>query len=188
MRNTDTMAKFLLWYKDVFGFTGLGASTLYNKQLLKNKQTLTKISNGVINSICFSIRHDPSKPIAKISVAWLKFGIFWIKHQYRTTHEIGVLVKMILNMILTLKEQKWLEDDWLASNKEPKYTAITLDLALATKVLDKTRTILTHMRGVTGVPLDYVIRHQLKPVFEDDDPHFGEPKTKYTSIDQELIA
>ena len=55
------------------------------------------------------------------------------------------------------------------------------------------KTILTRIRGVLGVPLVYVIRHQLIPKDEDDDPSFGDDdtivgKSKYTSHDHEAIT
>jgi hypothetical protein len=39
-----------------------------------------------------------------------------------------------------------------------------------------------------GVPIVYVIRHQLIPESNDEDPPFGEQDTNYTSIEQETIA
>ena len=94
-------------------------------------------------------------------MARLKLAIFWIKHQDRTMHKIGVigkpLMKVTLDTILTLKTQKHLEDEWRSGNKEPEYSPVALDLALATKAYDKTRTILTRVQAVTGVLLAYVI-------------------------------
>jgi hypothetical protein len=59
---------------------------------------------------------------------------------------------------------------------------------LAHKAFEKTWTILTCLWGVKGVPVAYVIRHQLIPEDEDDDPPFRAKDTKYNSIDQEMIA
>jgi hypothetical protein len=156
---------------------------------LQSKKTLTKLNDSKIDSICCAICR--TKATAKISVARLKLAIFWIKHQDCTMHEISVigkpLVKVNLNTILTLKTQKHLEDEWRSGNKEPEYSPVALDLALATKAYDKTRTILTRVQAVTGVLLAYVIWHVLKPLPEDEDPPFGETDWVYTSIDQELI-
>ena len=190
-RNTDTKANFILWYKDVFGFSTPVVICLYEEQLLQNKKTLAELNDSNIDSICCVIRQ--TKAIAEISAARLKLAIFWIKHQDRTMHKIGLvdnqLVKVNLDKILTLKEQKCLEDDWRSGNKEPKkYSPRAFDMALATKAFDKTRTILTRVRGATGVPLAHVIRHVLEPEKEDEDPPFGETNLIYTSIDQKLIA
>jgi hypothetical protein len=87
-----------------------------------------------------------------------------------------------------LKTPKQLEDEWRLGNKEPDYPIQTLDLASAAKTFDKTRTLLSRVRGVTGVPLSYVIRAILFPPHESDDPAFGEQEFAYTSIDSELIS
>ena len=95
---------------------------------------------------------------------------------------------MILATIMTLKEQKQLEDGWLSNNKEPEYTAMTLDLNLAPKTFERAKTILTCVWGVTSMPLVYVVRHHHIPDLEEDNPAFGEVDTKYLSHDQEMIA
>ncbi len=65
---------------------------------------------------------------------------------------------------------------------------LTLDTATATKVFHKVKTILARVRGLTGVPLVYVIRVVLIPEEEKDGPPLGDEDTKYTSIDMETTA
>jgi hypothetical protein len=178
------------WYKSVFGFTDPVATALYNKQLLRDKDSLVELNDNEVDNVMRVIRRHHT--IAELSLARLKLAIFWIKHQDRTQREIGVpgrsLVTIKLDIMLLLKTQKQLEDKWRLGNKEPDYPVQTLDLALATKTFDKTRTILSRVRGVTGVPLSYVIQNILFPPHEADDPAFGEQESIYTSIDLELIS
>jgi hypothetical protein len=47
---------------------------------------------------------------------------------------------------------------------------------------------LSCVRGVTGVPLSYVIQNILDPPHEVDDPAFGATDWAYTSIDSELTS
>jgi hypothetical protein len=47
---------------------------------------------------------------------------------------------------------------------------MTLDTSTATKVFDKVKTILGQVRGVTVVPLVYVIKVTLIPEDEKDNP------------------
>ena len=159
MHTADTRANFIAWYREVFGFTKPVAKALYNKQLLQDKKTLTELSNRKIDSIMHAI--CPIQAIAEISAARLKLAIFWIKHQDHTQREVGIptnpLVRVTLDMIMLLKTQQQLKDDWRLGNKEPDYPAATLDLASATKTLNKTKTALSCMCGVTGVPISYVI-------------------------------
>ena len=136
-------------YKDVFGFTDTVAKALYDEQLLQDKNTLAELSDSEVDNVMHAIR--PIQAIAELSSAQLKLAIFWIKHQYRTQHEIGVpaalLVKVDLATMMLLKTQKQLEDKWCLGNKEPDYPVQTLDLASATKTFDKTRTILSRVAG-----------------------------------------
>ena len=73
MRDADTKANFLAWYKDVFGFTDPVAKALYDKQLLQDKKTIAELSDSEINSIMRAIHQ--TKAIAEISVAWFKLVI-----------------------------------------------------------------------------------------------------------------
>ena len=47
---------------------------------------------------------------------------------------------------------------------------------------------MSHERGVTGVPLLYVICNRLYPPCSGNDPTFGKQESAYTSIDPELIS
>ena len=147
------------WYKNVFGFTDSVAKALYDKQLLRDKNTLAELSDSKVYNVMRAICR--TQAIAELSSAQLKLVIFWIKHQDRTQREIGIparpLATIKLDTIMLIKTQKQLKDKCQLGNKEPDYPAQTLDLALATKTFNKTRTILSRVRGVTGVPLSYVI-------------------------------
>jgi hypothetical protein len=90
-------------------------------------------------------------------------------------------------MINMLKEQMCLEETWATDNKEPNYIAIIIDISSATKAFGRVKTILTRVWGATGVPLVYIVRHQLIPEDKTDDPPFEAEDTKYTSINQEMI-
>ena len=47
---------------------------------------------------------------------------------------------------------------------------------------------MSHVHGVTDIPLSYVIQNILDPPHAVDDPAFGENDSIYTSIDLELIS
>jgi hypothetical protein len=177
------------WYKSVFGFTDSVATALYDKQLLRDKNTLAELSDNEVDNVIRAIRR--TQAVTKLSLVRLKLAIFWIKHQDRTQREIGIparpLVTIKLDTMLLLKTQKQLEDEWRLGNKGSDYPVQTLDLASATKTFDKTKTISSCVRGVTGVPLSYVIRNILYQPCLGNDPAFGEPESVYSSIDLELI-
>jgi hypothetical protein len=93
MRPEDTRANFIVWYRDVFGFTVPAATMLYNVQLVKDKDTLSKLNNGNINNICCIIRQDSNQPVAEVAAAQVKLLSFWIQHQDQTCCEIGMTAK-----------------------------------------------------------------------------------------------
>jgi hypothetical protein len=197
IRDSDTQANFIKWYKNVFGFSNEVAIALHDDQLFKDASTIAEFGDSEIDSVCHTLCRDSSLPIAELAVTRLKLMIFWVRHQHRTDREIGgtsnPLVRIELKDLNLLKEQKRLEDSWAANNKEPEYTAIALDLTSAAKAFEKVKTILTRIRGVLGFPLIYVIRHQLVPEYEKDDFAFGDNGNangtpSYTSHDQEMIS
>jgi hypothetical protein len=145
--DSDTRDNFLLWYIQEFGFMLSAATALYEVQMLKDAKTLSELDDDAIANICKAVSKDTGQSVAKIAATKLKLMCFWIKHQYRTSEEIGgtrrPLVKIAYSgTIDLLRQQKQDEDNWAADNKEPEYTLLTLDTATATKVFDKVKTIL----------------------------------------------
>ncbi len=168
-------------------------TVLYDVQMLKDAKTLSELDNDSIANICKAVSKDTGQSVAKIAATKLKLTCFWIRHQYRTLREIGGTVRPLVKIpysrtIDLLRQHKQDKDNWATNNNEPEYTSLTLDTSTATKVFDKVKTILGRVRGVTGVPLMYVIRVALIPTDEKDDPPVGGEDTKYTSIDMETIA
>ena len=157
VRDCNTKVHFILWFKDKFGFSNQVATALYDDQLFQNKKTISEFSDGEIDNVCRSLCRDSGLPVAELAVTRLKLLAFWIRHQDQTGREVGVtsnpLVKTKLDDINLLKEQKRLEDGWAANNEEPEYTTIPLDLTSAAKAFERVKTILTHIRGVLGIPL-----------------------------------
>jgi hypothetical protein len=157
-RNSDTRDNFLLWYIQEFGFNLNAVTALYNVQMLKDTKNLSELDNSTIANICKAVSEDTSQSVAEIAATKLKLACFWIRHQYRTSREIGgtgrPLVKILHSgNIDLLQQQKQDKDNWATNNKEPEYTLLTLDTSTATKVFNKVKTILGQVHGVTGMPL-----------------------------------
>jgi hypothetical protein len=196
--DSDIKAIVIAWYRDVFGFTLPVATAMYEGQQLINAQTFNELDDDLIDNIFAALRKDKANQIAELAVTRLKLLAFWVRHQYRTSRHIGgarkPLVRVTLDDINLLKEQKRIEDSWRSENKEPAYDPLTLDQTSAVKVFDKIKTLLTRVRGTQGTPLSYVIRVDLWVPDEDgDEPGFGDypfgdRRTEHTSVDQELIA
>ncbi len=178
-----------------FGFSRNAATALHNVQSLKDALTLSELDDDdALANVCKAVGKDVSQSVAEIAATKLKLACFWIRHQYRTSREIEGTQRPLVKIkysgeIDCLKQQKQEEEQWAADRTEPEHPSLTLDTSTATKSFDKVRTILGQTRGVTGVPLLYVIRVALvPPEDDDDDPAFGDEDSKYISVDIEMIA
>jgi hypothetical protein len=87
--NSDTRDNFITWFTKEFGFTRDAATTLYNVQLLKGAQALSKLDNDSIANVCKLVGKDIGQSIAEIAATKLKLACFWVRHQYRTSRDIG---------------------------------------------------------------------------------------------------
>jgi hypothetical protein len=88
-RNSDTWDNFLLCYIQEFGFNPNAATALYNVQMLKDAKTLSELDDDAVANICKAVSKDIGQSVAKITATKLKLECFWIRHQYRTSREIG---------------------------------------------------------------------------------------------------
>jgi hypothetical protein len=88
-RDKDTHENFIPWYKDEFGFTANATTALHNVQILKDATTLSELNDNAIANICKAISKDTGQSVAKIAATKLKLVCFWIRHQHRTSREIG---------------------------------------------------------------------------------------------------
>jgi hypothetical protein len=90
-----------------------------------------------------------------------------------------------------LQAQKTFEDS-LDDLKEPDAPKMTLTPATAAASFTQMKTHLAKCRGTTGLPLEYVVRPQLKGPYDapedgpEDPPPFGDPDSPYVTIDTEL--
>ena len=62
------------WYKNVFGFTKEVAKALYDEQLLRRNDSISKLNNNKVDNVMRAIRRH--HPIAELSSARLKLAIF----------------------------------------------------------------------------------------------------------------
>jgi hypothetical protein len=192
-RDKDTRENFLLWYIQEFGLNANAVTALHDVQMLKDAKTLSELDDDAIANICKAVSKNTGQSVAEIAATKLKLACFWIRHQIRTSREIGGTGRPLVKIkysgtIDLLQQQKQDKDNWATDNKEPEYTLLTLDTATATKVFDKVKSFLAQVRGMTGVPLVYVIRVVLIPEEEKDYPPFGDEDTNYTPIDMETPA
>ncbi len=146
--NLDTQENLITWFTNEFVFTRNAAIALHDVQALKDAQALSELDDDdAIANVCKAVGKDFGQSVAEIAATKLKLPCFWIRHQYRTSREIGETQRPLVRIkysgeIDPLREQKQEEDQWAAARAEPEYPSLTLDTSTATKALDKVKTIL----------------------------------------------
>ncbi len=98
-QNSDTRDNFLLWYIQEFASNLNAATTLYNVQMLKDAKTLSELDDDAVANICKAVSKDTGQSVAKIATTKLKLACFWIRHQYRTSREIGGTVRPLVKTL-----------------------------------------------------------------------------------------
>ncbi len=88
-RNSNTWDNFLFWYIQEFGFDLNATTALYNIQMLKDAKALSELDNDAVANICKAVSKDTGQSVAEIAATKLTLTCFWIRHQYRTSREIG---------------------------------------------------------------------------------------------------
>ena len=97
-----------------------------------------------------------------ISQNCLKLLVFWAKHMWCTSRGVDDLSKVDYDQdIKHLQAQKAFNDS-LDNSKEPDAPKMTLTPATVTASFTQMKMHLAKCRGATGLPLEYVVRPQLK--------------------------
>ncbi len=147
-QNSDIRENIITWFTREFGFSCNAATALHDVQVLKDAQALSELDDDdAIANVCEAVGKDVGQSVAKIAATKLNLACFWVRHQYRTSREIGWTQRPLVKIIYSgeidrLQQQKQEEDQWAVARLEPKYPSLTLDTSTATKAFDKVRTIL----------------------------------------------
>jgi hypothetical protein len=81
--NLDTWENFLAWFTKEFGFTHNAATNLYDVQMIKDAQALSKLDYDGVANVCKSVGKDIGQSVAKIAATKLKLTCFRVRHQYQ---------------------------------------------------------------------------------------------------------
>ncbi len=88
--NSDTRANLITWFTTQFGFSINAATALYDVQALKDAQALSELDDDdAVANVCKAVGKDLGASVAELAATKLKIACFWIRHQYRTSREIG---------------------------------------------------------------------------------------------------
>ncbi len=119
--NTDSRANLIAWFTMEFGFSINAATALHDVQALKDAQVLSELDDDdAVANVCKAVGKDLGQSVAELAATKLKLACFWIRHQYRTSREIGGTQKPLVKIkysgdIDRLKQQKKEEEWWAAA-------------------------------------------------------------------------
>ena len=176
----------------LIGFSPEAAGAMVNEQLLINQETV-ELDDEQVENLCRTVRKPgggtEGHQIAEMARTRLQLLVFYVKHLDRVDRlRFTNLEYLDIGMLNAFKDQKRLEREWHKTNPEHKHEAMQLDPQRAATAFDQAVTMLRNIRGVTGVPLAYVVRHNLIPKHHADDPACGKVGSVYSTYDEELEA
>ena len=186
-------ASIIAMYKRVLSFSDGAATALYDVQHIVDLDTLRELDDESVKEIGRSFAKG-GHPISILSQNRLRLLVFWAKHRWRTCRGVDDLADVDYDQdVRPLLDQKRLEDD-LDPSSEPEPPTMTLTPTTAAACFTNMKNYLARCRGRLGIPLDYVVRAQLKGLLDasedgpEDPPPFGDPDSPYETIDAELTA
>ncbi len=119
--NIDTRANIIAWFTMELGFSINAATALHDVQVLKDAQALSELDdNDAVANACKAVGKEVGTSVAELAANKLKLACFWIRHQYRTSRDIGGTQRPLVKIkysgdIDRLKQQKKEESQWAAS-------------------------------------------------------------------------
>jgi hypothetical protein len=171
------------------GFSKEAANDLVYEQLVNDVASILEFSDTAVLNLSKAVRKpgggEDGHIIPELAVSRFQLVVFYIKHQYRTYGPIHI-PGIHLELVKEYKEQMIMEKEWMKKNPEHKLDLIPLDAGKAPVAFDQLQTILHNMRGSTGMPLSYMIRHKLFPAPMEPSP--GHPDSPYATYDDEIIG
>jgi hypothetical protein len=66
--------------------------------MLKDAKTLSELDDDAVANICKVVSKDTGQSVAKIAATKLKHACFWIRHQHRTSREIGMTSRPLVKI------------------------------------------------------------------------------------------
>jgi len=176
------------------GFTEPVATHIVDQELIDNVAALRDLDDDRCESIAKIVRKVPTAAgsstchnVADKAVRNFQLAVAYAKHRERTTHTL-MPNAIAPSMFEGIKIQREIE----AKQKGVKVDLPTgLSLENPIKVAKTFEAVVEHLgryRGISGVPLSYVVRTNLLPKGHYSDPAVGEQGSQYASYDAEMVA
>ena len=107
------------WYVDVLGFPESNAKAMYTSQMLTDEQVLVQLTDKSVDIVCVAIRKpggaSKGDPTPVLSIERLKLTVFYLKLYERTSKNIPDMTTLTIDNIISVRDQKRMEDEYLSS-------------------------------------------------------------------------
>ena len=176
------------------GFTQDVAAYVVLQELINSIEMLQDLDDDRCENIAKIVRKVPATPggndfhtVADAAVRNFQLAVAYAKHHDRTTRTLSPL-DIHPSKFAGIKIQREIEEKQKGI-KVDLPTGLTLEQPI--KVAKTFEAIVEHLgryRGISGVPLSYVVRTQLLPPNQFTDPPVGDIGSAYSSYDAEMVA
>ena len=170
------------------GFSSAVATLLTDEQGIDSLNEILYMKDANIENLCKVLRRpggqnssgspDPGVKLSARAEENLKLVAFYCRHQERVSRQLNI-ASITLASIRKFIKQRDLERVSSTSVREPP----TVNVKDWPRTMEGIEEYLQQFRGTTGVPLSYVIRREIKPAPDSDDP-----SSNYPTIEHEMVA
>jgi hypothetical protein len=182
----EDRATCVAWYVTFLNLKQDAAEYLYDQEDLTKPSNWAKLNERTISMIVKNCR-DSEIHVNATAASKMVLLAFLCKHQERIQRPLLELTSVDEDMLEDIERQKQLEDLYTNGRAPADPPSLPLDDANVTKSISTIQTDFNGRRGITGIPLSYVIRFSALVPAAHQDPPFGESDSNYPSMDDEMI-
>ena len=177
----------ITWYETFLNLNQAAAEYLYDREDLTKPSDWARLKEKTISMIVKNCR-DSDVHVNATAASTMVMLAFLCMHRERIQRPLFELTNVDEDMLEDIERQMQLED-WYMNEKAPSDPpSLPLDEANVTRSISTVQAALNGRRGITGIPLSYVIRFSAQVPVAHLDPPFGDDDSNYSSMDDEMIA
>jgi len=182
----EDRATCVAWYVTFLNLKQDAAEYLYDQEDLTKPSNWAKLNERTIGMIVKNCR-DSEIHVNATAASKMVLLAFLCMHQERIQRPLLELTSVDEDMLEDIERQKQLEDRYTNERVSSDPPSLPLDDANVTKSISTIQTDFNGRRGITGIPLSYVIRFSAHVPAAHQDPPFGVSDSNYPSMDDEMI-
>ena len=174
------------WYHTFINVTQEAAEYLYDREELTKPSDWSILNDKTVGMIVKNCR-DSDVHVNATATCKMVLLAFLCKHQERIQRPLFEMSTVDEDMLEDIERQMQLEEQYMNEKTEADPPSLPLDEANVTRSISAFQSIASRKRGITNIPLSYVIRFNPHVPAAHLDPPFGTDDSDYPSMDDEMI-